>query len=264
LRLWQIQSQLNEKDYITDVHLLPSHVANQEQRQIKILRDLRRLNPRVIVSQTMGLDEGALQELQQYQASGGIVVTFDEPFELACDQVVFDQENSTYQATKHLLDLGHRAISYCHHAGYSSSDPRWRGVRRALRERRVAPLKENLCYADLNQSGGQEMAEKYFSLKQKPTAVISNDAAAAVFMHAVMRRGVRIPEDLSIIGYDNTLPAQTAIVPITSFAYPVQQVGYHIADMVQSRLAGTCQDAPRRIEVKGTLVQRESVAAPPV
>jgi LacI family transcriptional regulator len=46
LRLWQIQARLNEKDYITDVHLLPSWVADQEKRQILILRDLRRLNQR--------------------------------------------------------------------------------------------------------------------------------------------------------------------------------------------------------------------------
>ena len=77
IRLWQIQWQLTEKDYISDVHLLPSFVADQEQRQITILRDLRRLNPAAIVSQVMGLDEGARHELQKYQDGGGVLVTFD-------------------------------------------------------------------------------------------------------------------------------------------------------------------------------------------
>ncbi len=123
-------------------------------------------------------------------------------------------------------------------------------------------LNENFYYGELDESAAPEMAEKYFALKQKPTAVISNDAAAAVLMHALIRRGVRVPEELSIVGYDNTQPAQTAMVPMTSVAYPVQQVGHYIGEMVQSRLNGTYKGAPRCIELRGTLVQRESVAAP--
>jgi DNA-binding LacI/PurR family transcriptional regulator len=262
LRLWQVQGQLNEMGYITDVHLMPSYVSQQEQRQISILRDLRRLNPAAIVSQSMGLDKGALAELQQYQDRGGILVTFDDPIDLACDQVVFDQVDSTYQAAIHLLDMGHRAINYCQASHHDPHEPRRQGVCRALRERGVAPLLEQLCYVELNESGGRAMAERYFALKKKPTAIISNDAAAAVLMHALIRRGVRVPEELSVVGYDDTLPAQTAIVPITSVAYPVKEVGRHVADLVQSRLNGLYKGPPRRIDVKGELVQRESVAPP--
>ena len=261
LRLWQITDRLDEQDYITDVHLVPTHVANQEQRQIMILRDLRRLNPIAIVSQSMGLDEGALHELRQYQANGGTVVTFDEPVDLECDQIIFDQEDSSYQATKYLLDKGHRAIGYCHHALLSPDSVRIRGVERALREAGVASLHTSLSYKRLKDIG-RKMAEQYFALKKRPTAVISNDNAAAAFMHAVMSCGVRVPEELSIIGYDDTPPAQTAIVPITSIAYPFQQIGDHVADMVQTRLNGTEQGPPRHIHLKGTLVERESVAAP--
>ncbi|HEX8550701.1 MAG TPA: LacI family DNA-binding transcriptional regulator [Abditibacteriaceae bacterium] len=263
LRLWQIQGCLNEKDYITDVHLLPSYVADQEQRQIKILRDLRRMNPAAIVSQTMGLDEGARRELRQYQESGGIVFTFDEPVDLSCDQVIVDQEDSTYQGTKHLLDMGHRAISYLRHTTQNTLDDlRLRGVKRALREKGLALHNEKFFYDELNESEGPEMAQMYLAIGQKPTAVISNDASASVFMHALIRRGVRVPEELSIVGYDNTPPAQTAIVPITSVAYPLEQVGHHIAEMVQSRLDGTYTGAPRHITLRGTLLQRESVAPP--
>jgi LacI family transcriptional regulator len=261
LRLWQIQARLNEKDYITDVHLLPSWVADQEKRQILILRDLRRLNPAAIVSQSTGLDYGARRELQQYQDSGGIVVTFEDPVDLECDQIIFDQEDSTYQAATHLLELGHRRISYLSfNSQDKGNDPRLWGVQRALSEKGLAPLEGELSYERLDEFAGPAMAEQYFALKQKPTAVISNDAAASAFMHALIRRGVRVPEELSIVGYDDTQPAQTALVPITSVAYPFQQVGQHVVEMVQSRLNGTYKGLPRCIELKGTLVQRESVA----
>lgn len=263
LRLWQIQARLNEKDYLTDVHLLPSWVADQEKRQILILRDLRRLNPAAIVTQSTGLDSGARRELQKYQDSGGVVVTFEDPVDLECDQIIFDQEDSTYQAATHLLEQGHRRISYLKFVSEDlGDDPRLQGVQRALSEKGLTTLDGELSYTRLDEFAGPAMAEQYFALEQKPTAVISNDAAASAFMHALIRRGVRVPEELSIVGYDDTQPAQTAMVPITTVAYPFQQVGQHVVEMVQSRLNGY-RGAPRRIELKGTLVQRESVASPP-
>jgi LacI family transcriptional regulator len=222
------------------------------------------MNPVAIISQTMGLDEGARHELRRYQESGGVIVTFDEPVDLECDQIVVDHENSTYQATKHLLDMGHRAVSYLRHKAHGNQeDLRLRGVQRALRENRLAICNEDFFHGGLNETAGPEIAMRYLTFKQKPTAVVSSDAAGSVFMHALIRRGVRVPEELSIVGYDNTLPAQTAIVPMTSVAYPAQQVGQFTTEMVQSRLDGTYKGAPRFIHLKGTLVQRESVAPPP-
>jgi DNA-binding LacI/PurR family transcriptional regulator len=160
--------------------------------------------------------------------------------------------------------MGHRAISYLRHIAHNNQeDPRLRGVQRALKENGLAVFNEDFFHRELNEFAGPEMAKSYLALKQKPTAVISSDAAASVFMHAVIRQGVSIPEELSIVGYDNTSPAQTAIVPITSVAYPLQQVGYQIAELVQSRLNGTYEGAPRHIALQGTLAQRESVAPPP-
>ena len=270
MRLWQIQSRLNEKDYITDVHLLPSYVTDQEKRQIKILRDLRRMNPAAIVTQSTGLDEGARQELRKYQESGGIIVTFDAPVDLECDQIIFDQEDCTYQAAKHLLDMGHRAISYLRPYFHNDAnalhlrgvDHRLHGAQQALREQSLDLHNTDFFHRKLDESGAEEMAKMFMALRRKPTGVIASDSAAAVFMHALIRNGMRVPEDLSIVGYDNTPPAQTAIVPITSVAYPLQEVGHHIAEMVQSRLNGTYTGAPRHVTLRNTLVQRQSVAPP--
>ena len=108
------------------------------------------------------------------------------------------------------------------------------------------------------------MAQQFLRLTERPTAVgIVNDYVALSFMVEVMRAGVRIPQDLSIIGHDNQPIAAYCPVPLTTMTQPVEKIVQAVADFVIERTGGeaSAEVPPRKAVVTGELVRRESIAA---
>jgi DNA-binding LacI/PurR family transcriptional regulator len=118
----------------------------------------------------------------------------------------------------------------------------------------------NCCYEE----AGARLAEKFLKLKERPTAIcIINDVTASTFVTQLHRAGVRVPQDVSVVGYDDTPAARYALVPLTTVSHPVEGIARPIIEMLLSRLDGSYNGAPRCVHVKGELIVRESTAAPP-
>jgi DNA-binding LacI/PurR family transcriptional regulator len=110
--------------------------------------------------------------------------------------------------------------------------------------------------------GGAKLAAEFLQWKEKPTALcIINDRSASAFVNVLAQNGVSVPNDVSVVSFDDTLTAHYAYVPLTSVSYPLQEIAQHIVEMTISRLEGY-QGAPRRIEVHSHLVERRSCAPP--
>ena len=241
------------------------------------VRQLCRQRPRAIVCAAQRVHPAVFRELGYYQENGGIVVSYDAPVPLACDQVIFDREDNAYQAARHLLLQGHRRIGIGMSQvggqtdaspGMTTSDPlnyRMRGFRKALAEF-GAPFREEWFFRNsAYEKGGAEMACQFLALKERPTALaIVNDYVALAFMVEVMRAGVRIPHDLSIVGHDNQPIAAYCPVPLTSTTQPADRVARAVVDILMERVGGGASQeiSPRRVNITGELVERESVTAP--
>jgi LacI family purine nucleotide synthesis repressor len=139
---------------------------------------------------------------------------------------------------------------------------RLRGFRRALSEADLTIRDEWLFLNPTYEHGGIEMARQFLHLTQRPTGLcIVNDYVALAFMVEVMRQGVRVPEDVSLVGHDNQLVASLCPVPLSSSTQPVEEISQAVSQMLLDRLGGDTSD-PRTLIIKSSLVERKSVTAP--
>lgn len=264
----RIQQMLDEQGW--DAPLYTSGLVGREvgRDQRASLRRLCLLRPRLLVCSTVTLEAGALDDLRAYQAAGGLVVCFDTETDLAADSVFFDRRDNTFQATRHLLDLGHRKVGLyvvgvldaARPAGYMS--PRLQGFADALAQAGLSPRPDWLFDGYDDEEFGARMAARFLRLADRPTAmVVVNERVASAFLNQVQRAGVRVPSDLSIVSHDDLPVARYAAVPLTTVSHPAEQIAGHVADLARGRLAEP-EAPPRRIMVRGNLIRRESTAAP--
>lgn len=247
----------------------PAKLAGQEiEEQATLLRQLRRQQPLAVVCAVHAFHETSLNELVPYLQSGGSVVTFDVPVSLACDQVHFDRVDNAYQGVRYLLERGHRrvGISFNRMGASARQNPkstqnlRLQGFKNALNDYGVEFNPNYIFENPTYERGGAEMAHHFLELKDRPTGlVIVNDYVALAFMVEVMKAGIRIPEDVSIIGQDDQPIAAFCPVPLTSISQSTEDIVHAVVEILQKRLAGDTQ--PYRTEViRGKLIERESVA----
>ena len=234
------------------------------------IKQLCRQWPRAVICAAQSVHSSVLRELEAYQRGGGIVVCYDIPLPVACDQVVFDREHNAYLAARRLLEAGHReiGIGMSHPSGPEKEvnvpqHARLQGFKRALDEFGV-PFREEWFFKNTTyERGGAAMAQAFLGLKKRPTGLcIVNDYVALAFMAEMLRAGVNVPGDVSIIGHDNQPIAEYCPVPLTCVSQPVEEVAQSVVDLLVKRLDGD-QAAPRTVTHQGRLVERQSVAAPP-
>jgi LacI family transcriptional regulator len=182
---------------------------------------------------------------------------------LTADQVLFDTEEETYLQARHLIELGHRKIGFFSHSGDVKSSKRFTGFQRALAEAKIELRSDWTGGATGYEDAGNQTRRAVFILQERPTGVcIVNDNAAAAFVHTVMRAGLQVPRDVSVIGCDDMPAARGAIVPLTTMRRPVKELSCAVVDLLCQRLDGTIQGAPVAREVKSELIVRSSTAAP--
>ncbi len=121
-----------------------------------------------------------------------------------------DNFNGAYKATKHLIDYGHREIAHiCGDMKKYSGFKRLEGYKKAMKEAKLPMKEEYMAYGDFDEDGGFKSAEKLLKKKNnKITAIFSsNDSMAIGAMKAIKKMRLRIPEDISIVGYDDVRSA---------------------------------------------------------
>ena len=204
---------------------------------------------------------------KRFQAEGHRVVIVGSPPtdslpEVPCVHV--DQEQGGYLVVRHLLELGHRRIAL----GYDHQSPRWRGHERALREARAKGKASVVTFSELSwdEVGDSwqrdpRLAAEYFRQPDAPTAVATwNDHNAAALLAVLTRAGIEVPEQVSLVGFDNLPEAQLVHPPLTTVDSAIEQ-------QLQAALGLlTRPDAPpssHTVVVLPTLIGRESSASPP-
>ena len=258
-----VQRVLQEHGYFVPLHAYGYAGADTVEAQVALLSELCRQVPRAIVCSTGGLFAEALSELRHFQEKGGMMVAFDRETSLNCDQVVFDRRGAEL-AVRHLVELGHRQLGMCSHGPWEADSNA--GLFRSTLEGCGIPWRSEWMFTGGNyEEGGARLAQWWLQLPEsdRPTALfIINDRSAMAFTTQVQRAGIRVPWDVSVVGFDNALVASFAPVPLTTISHPAQVIGHHAAQLVLDRLQGGYDGPPRRVVVPSELVRRESTAAP--
>lgn len=273
-KILAIQQALRARSLDVPVYIEPNRETAEGSSQLLQVRQLRRQRPRAILCASHQVDAAVFHELAGYQREGGTVVSYDAPIPLECDQVLFDREDNTYRAARALLERGHRYLglgisSAAGLLGGTAGHPvqaRLRGFHRALAEFGLTMREEWFFQNATYEPGGAEMARRFLQMRERPTALcIVNDYVALAFMVEVIRAGLRVPEDVSIVSHDNRPVAAYCPVPLTSVSHPVDRIAGGVVDLLLDRiLVRTAPDTPpRTVTVRGELVERESVGMVP-
>ena len=265
-----IQQLLSEQGFHVPLYAYSSYSSVEAVKQAELMSVLRRQQPRAIACATRGLEPDALEELKKYGDEGGIVVNYDYPSDLDCDHVIFDREDNNYQATQHLLELGHREIGlYIEGARKPSAQmsivgSRVRGFEKALNQYDLA-LNPAWMFCGLNgEEGGASLARQFLALQNRPSALcIVNDRAATTFVNEIQRAGVRVPADVSVVSHDDQPIAQYSAIPLSTSTHPSHEIARGVVEMLSSRINDSYQGQARQQWVRGNFVTRSSSAPPP-
>ena len=180
-----------------------------------------------------------------------------------CSLPCVDVDNlaGAYRATKHLIELGHRRIAFIPNAPsfYSGTQERFTGYKQALAEHGLPFRPELVEQATFLPKTGQEAMERLLHLPQPPTAVFAaSDVMALGAMNAIHAAGLRIPEDIAVVGFDDIFLASYALPPLTTVRVPAYGLGWTAATTLISVIEG---DRASSVTLETEMVIRQSCGA---
>jgi DNA-binding LacI/PurR family transcriptional regulator len=190
-----------------------------------------------------------------------------EPIEGApVDCVTVDRRHGAYIATRHLLERGHRRIALIHGPpSYPVVRQRMQGYEDALRESGV-PMDPGLFVErrERRYRGGYEAMQRLLQRTPLPTALFCNDDEMAIgAMRAAREAGLRVPEDLAIVGFGDLEAAAYATPPLTTVAQPVAEIARRAVELLFERVGNPGDGrGPQVMRLKPLLVVRESCGGP--
>jgi LacI family transcriptional regulator len=175
-----------------------------------------------------------------------------------------DNMTGGHVVTRHLLDLGYRKVAFIGGPEHwASGVERQRGYQRALEDYGFPYDPSLVEYGDWEICSGIEATGRLLDRHPTIDAIfVANDLMAAGSIQVAFRRGMHIPQDLALVGYDDRQFAQALYPPLTSFAHPLHSLGQKAAQLLINRLLRhkNTRYVPS-ISVPGQLVVRESCGA---
>lgn len=197
-----------------------------------------------------------------YAGTPPIVAMCEERGYMRVPHILIDNERAGYVAGRHLIEMGHTRIG---HAYGPHRTPvrraRANGLRRAMSEAGI-PVNDTWFFeGGFSAIGGRAAAQSFLSLKERPTAIFcANDEAAMGFISQLHRYGVSVPGDLSVMGFDDIVLADTYVPGLTTVHQPKEEMGRHAMNLVLDIIERqTHADLPI-VELPVHLVPRDSVA----
>jgi len=180
--------------------------------------------------------------------------------------VVLDQRRAAELALRHLFQLGHRKIAFMRGGSHSSdADERWERQMTAARELKLEVPPELTVQIQLRVSTpelGFEPANELLSRGDEFTAVVCyNDESAIGAIRAIMDHGLRVPEDISVVGFDDIQSAAFHNPSLTTIRQPLNQMGVVAARILLQRIRGQAT-FPDAVPILPELVIRESTCPP--
>lgn len=156
-----------------------------------------------------------------------VVLINSAPSEARFDTMTVDNFDGAFRATSYLLELGHRTIAMLKGRALTHDGlQRLAGYQKALEVHGIAPQADLEIAGNFTPQGGYQAAATLLNLKPRPTAVFcANDQSAIGLMAGLQNEGVKIPEDISIIGFDDIPSARLTAPALTSVNINVRQLG---------------------------------------
>ena len=201
--------------------------------------------------------------LRELEARGVPIVDLDRVSGLQnAGAVLVDNRHGAQLATEHLISLGHvRIATIAGPRHLTTGQERLEGFQQALEAAGLPLPRRYVEIGDFREASGTRAARRLFALPRPPTALfVANNEMMAGALGAVLESGRRIPEELSLVGFDDARWAQYMHPPLTVVAQPIAAMGALATEQLFARLEGR----PSAVHVlKTSLIVRASTAPPP-
>ena len=245
-----------------DLPIALSPTGGEHDREVSVIDRLHGLTDGALII----LPEESGEELERLQDNGYRFVVIDPLMPLAerIPSVSAAHTSGADQAMQHLLELGHRRIAHiAGPRGWVATEDRRRGYHAALAAAGILPDPALTVETTPEIAHGQDAAGHLLNLPDPPTAIFCfNDNNAIGAIQAARARGLRVPEDLSVVGFDDVENATIVTPKLTTVRQPLAEMGRTGVSLLMRLLAGERFET-LHVELATRLVVRESTAPPP-
>jgi len=178
------------------------------------------------------------------------------------NSVVPDDELGTQMAVEHLIHLGHRKLAHiAGPQGWHSARRRLESFHTTLAEHQLSLHPDHLAEGDWTYTGGAVAALRLLNKRVLPTAIyVANDTMAFGAINAIQQQGLRVPEDIAVVGYDNSEFSRVLHPTLTTVSLPAYEMGLRAAELLWMKLQGNAVDE-QEVKICGQLYIRESCGA---
>jgi LacI family transcriptional regulator, repressor for deo operon, udp, cdd, tsx, nupC, and nupG len=181
--------------------------------------------------------ESKIQELKDFIP---VILLDNTASDKSIPSVTIDNFNSSREAVRYLNGLGHKRIAFI--TGLMDSavcNDRYLGYADVMGNLGIRIDKDLVFKGDFSYESGEIGAEEFLSLKNPPTAIVcANDSMAIGAMKVIQEKGLRIPDDISVIGFDDIKVSSRVFPSLTTLAAPVEEIASKTIDMLLSNIDG--------------------------
>ena len=243
------------------LQIVLSPTRGEHEREVSFLDRLHGLTDGALII----LPEESSEELERLLDGGYRFVVLDPlmPLDERIPSVSAAHTSGADQAMRHLLELGHRRIAQITGpAGWLATEDRRRGYRAALAAAGILPDPALEVEAVPEIEPGRKAADYLLDLPERPTAIFAfNDNIAIGAIQAARARGLRVPEDMSVVGFDDVEHATIVTPALTTVRQPLAEMGRTAVSLLV-RLVERQRFETLHVELATRLVVRESTAPP--
>lgn len=202
-------------------------------------------------------------DLENLTPSGALVLLGEKIFDGPADHVAADNVAAAHAVTEHLISLGCRRIAAIGLSGTSwrgTPDLRLEGYRTALRAARITFRKDLLVPVDgYGRADGAKATEKLLRRARRPDGLICfNDEMAIGALRSLRQAGVRVPDEIAVVGFDDIAESQYSTPTLTSVSWNNEKVAEVALDLLEARIVHGAEASPREVQTGFELMVRES------
>lgn len=239
-------------------------ISSIDGNEVRLTQNIQTLLQKQVDGLLLMYSDSRHSLLEQLNITLPMVVMDWWPTAVNADKIYENSELGAYLATKSLIEKGHRKIAIITgNLEKSLAQNRLQGYKNALAEAQIAVNPEWIIESHFDFEGGIEGMQKLLQATERPTAVFACSDTIAVGVYQVAwQKGLRIPQDLSVIGYDNITLAQYLTPPLTTIHQPKAELGRLAVETLLERIKNPTKSV-QSIVLEPKIVWRGSVTLVP-
>lgn len=237
-------------------HVILCNMGEDPVRQMEYLQMLERKQVDGVILTAL---RNPLEEVKAYLQHGPIVLASEYVEDDSLPAVVIDNIKAAECVTEHLIQKGHKRIGFINGPEHIIlCRDRQKGYMQTLEKYGIPVSHDLIMSSDFTMEGGFACAKQLLALEEKPGAIFAaNDEMAVGVIQAVQEQGLRIPQDIAVVGFDNVQVSRVVQPNLTTIGQPIFQIGVKSMELLMSCLERDVLE-DKRIVLEANLCIRES------